>query len=470
MGKKENKKNFISRRDFIKGCAACGAMGSIPLFSSLLNLGMINGASAASIGGDYKALVCILLAGGNDSFNMLVPRSDAEFGEYQNSRGDLALQQSELLPLNVQMGDGREFGLHPGMPELQQLFDSGAAAFISNVGTLIELVANVQEFESGSRLLPLGLFSHADQIEQWQTSLPDKRTGIGWGGRMADLLQQSIGNTNISMNISLSGTNIFQAGNTVSEFSVGSGGPEGIIGYRGSDPFEELLTQSIDSLLNQEYQNIFEQAYANKLKNTLEAEEIFRQSLENSTPLATTFSDSQLSRNFSFIANIMNARASLGQQRQIFFILFGGWDHHDDTLPLQQQMLPVVSRGLSEFYNALVEMNLTNQVTTFTISDFGRTLTSNGKGSDHAWGGNQIVMGGAVNGSRIYGTYPILALDNQLDVGRGRLIPTLSTDQFFAELALWFGVSGSELSSILPNIGRFYDTSSTTLPIGFINM
>ncbi len=469
--KNKKKDNKLSRRNFIKGCAACAAMGSIPLFSSLLNLGMINGASAASgIGEEYQALVCILLAGGNDSFNMLVPRGTEEYQQYASSRGDLALPRENLLPLNVMESNGREFGLHYGMSELQQLFDQGVAAFVSNIGTLVEPITNFQEYESGSKSLPLGLFSHADQIEQWQTSIPDKRAGIGVGGRIADLLQQSIGNTSISMNISVSGTNIFQTGNTVSEFSIGPDGPQNIIGYRGSDPFEVILTQSIDSLLNQEYKNIFEQGYANKLKSTLEAQEFFSQALENTPPLTTTFSDTQFSRDLSMVAEIINARDQLGQRRQIFFILFGGWDHHDNTLPLQEQMLPVVSKGLHEFYNALSEMGVTNQVTTFTISDFGRTLTSNGKGSDHGWGGNQIVMGGAVNGSRIFGTYPVLTLGSELDVGRGRFIPTLSTDEFFAELALWFGVGGSELSFILPNIKRFYDPSSGTPPIGFLNI
>lgn len=287
---------------------------------------------------------------------------------------------------------------------------------------------------------------------------------------MNDLIENLIGNNSISMNISLSGTNIFQTGNQTTEFSVGSGGPSSIIGYRGGGGLEQILTQSIDSFLNLEYRNIFEQAYASKLRTSLDAVAAFTEALMTVTPLSTQFSENQFSNNLEFIANVINARASLGQRRQVFFVLFGGWDHHDDTLPLQQMMLPVVSRGISEFYNALSEMGVTNDVVTFTTSDFARTLTSNGKGSDHAWGSNQIVMGGGVNGSRIFGNYPILALDNQLDVGRGVLIPTTSTDQFFAELALWFGVEGSELSTILPNIGRFYDTSSGVTPIGFLNI
>jgi len=468
---RKKKKNDISRRAFIKGCGAtCAAMGSLPFFSSFLNLGMISSASAANIGQEYKAMVCILLAGGNDSFNMLVPKGNPEYQEYQSARGDLALGQNDLLSLDVLDGDGREFGLHPGMTELQQLFNNGAASFITNVGTLIEPVANAQEFETRAKLLPLGLFSHADQIEQWQTSLPDKRTGIGWAGKMNDLLQDLIGNNNISMNISLSGTNIFQTGNQTTEFSVSSQGSTSIIGYKGGDTYEQILTQSIDSMLNLEYKNIFEQAYANKLRNSLDAEIAFREAIMSVQSVNTPFSNNMFSNSLKFIANTINARENLGQKRQVFFVLFGGWDHHDDTLPRQQEMLPVISKGLSEFYNALTEMGITDNVATFTTSDFARTLTSNGKGSDHAWGSNQIVVGGGIKGSRIFGNYPVLALNNPLDVGRGVLIPTTSTDEFFAELALWFGVTGSELSSILPNIGRFYDINSGSAPIGFLNI
>ncbi len=468
---KRNKGSSISRRTFLKGTgAACAAMGSLPFFSSFLNLGMISSASAANIGQEYKAMVCILLAGGNDSFNMLVPKGNAEYQEYKAARGDLALSQNDLLSLNIIEGDGREFGLHPGMGELSQLFNSGAASFITNVGTLVEPLANVQEVEAGAKLLPLGLFSHADQIEQWQTSLPDQRTGIGWGGRMNDLLEGLIGNNNISMNISLSGTNIFQTGNQTTEFSVSPEGTNSIIGYQGEDPYEQILTQSIDSMLNLNYKNIFEQAYANKLRTSLDTEMAFREAVMSVKSVSTEFSENEFSKSLKFIANTINARNSLGLKRQVFFVLFGGWDHHDDTLPLQGEMLPVVSKGLYEFHSALNEMGITKDVVTFTISDFGRTLTSNGKGSDHAWGSNQIVMGGGVKGGRIFGDYPVLALDNPLDVGRGVLIPTISTDEFFAELALWFGVTGSELSQILPNIGRFYDTGSGSAPLGFLNI
>ena len=168
------------------------------------------------------------------------------------------------------------------------------------------------------------------------------------------------------------------------------------------------------------------------------------------------------------VAKTIAARKTLGFKRQTFFILFGGWDHHDEVIKTQQAMLTVVSKAMKEFSNAMTELDINDKVTTFTASDFGRTLTSNGRGSDHAWGGNHMVMGGAVQGGRIYGDYPALYIDNPLDTGRGALIPTISCDEYFAELAKWFGVSNADLDAVFPNIGRFYDTSSTSLPVGFM--
>jgi uncharacterized protein (DUF1501 family) len=185
-------------------------------------------------------------------------------------------------------------------------------------------------------------------------------------------------------------------------------------------------------------------------------------------PLQTVFSDTGLSQNLRMIAQTIAARQALGMCRQTFFVEFGGWDHHDEVIVNQETMLPVVSMALSEFNSALIELGVENQVTTFTASDFGRTLTSNGRGSDHAWGGNQIIMGGAVNGGDIYGSYPTLFEGNSLDTGRGRLIPTTSIDAYFAELALWFGVPAADLELVLPNIRRFYDPASGSPPIGFL--
>ncbi|MEM7010577.1 MAG: DUF1501 domain-containing protein, partial [Verrucomicrobiota bacterium] len=183
----------------------------------------------------------------------------------------------------------------------------------------------------------------------------------------------------------------------------------------------------------------------------------------------TVFSPGYVSGAFQMIAKTIAARQTLNVKRQTFFVLLGGWDHHDEVLNNMTNMLPLVSKGLSEFNSAMTELGIQDKVTTFTASDFARTLTSNGQGSDHGWGGNHIVMGGAVNGGQIYGTYPNLYEGNPLDTGRGRLIPTTSVDEMFAELAKWFGVSSADLDSLFPNLDRFYDSSSSSLPLGFMN-
>ncbi|HID51022.1 MAG TPA: DUF1501 domain-containing protein [Anaerolineae bacterium] len=471
----------MNRRQFL-GTASCAAVGSASLYSTLMNLRMTNTAAAQGLpispvsanslasGNDYKALVCIFLAGGNDSFNMLVPRGNAEYNEYAAIRADLALPQGNLLALDALDDDGRQFGVHPSMPEVAQLFNAGDLAFVANVGTLVE-PTTLAGIESGLAKLPLGLYSHSDQIMHWQTSVPDKRTGFGWGGRTADLLKSLNDNTTISMNISLSGTNLFQTGTTITEYTAVPWG-NGAVQIHGHDDIwwsrHVLQNAAIESMLDLEYQNLFDQTFANATRSAIDGSNQFASAIENVPPFVTQFSDNELSNSLAMVAKTIAARETLGYRRQTFFVMLGGWDHHDEVLNNQVAMLSVVSKAMQEFRDAMVELGVHQQVTAFTASDFGRTLTSNGQGSDHAWGGNHMVMGGAVLGRRIYGDYPALYENNPLDTGRGRLIPTTSCDEYFAELALWFGVDPSDLSAVFPNIGRFYDTTSEEMPLGFL--
>ena len=468
----ESKK--YNRRKFL-GTTSCAAIGTTTFFSTLFNLGMANTLAAdhsmrygsGDPQNDYKALVCILLAGGNDSYNMLVPTENSAYNAYANTRSNLALPINTLLNLNPVIGGQPQLGLHPAMPEVQSLFNAGKLAFISNVGTLVEPTTKTQVInETGN--LPLGLFSHADQIQQWQTSLPHSRSALGWGGRMADILQSMNANQNISMNISLSGRNIFQSGTNTAEHSITPEGSIGIDGYGGDDMLDMIRTSAIDNLMEDSYADIFKSTYADVSRGAQEAHQLFS-TATNGINLNTTFSASELSRSMQMIAKTIAARQSLGVCRQTFFITFGGWDHHDEVLNAQNAMLGVVSKALGEFNSAMEELGVSNDVTTFTISDFARTLTSNGNGTDHAWGGNVMAMGGSVLGGRTFGTYPTLALNSNLDIGNGVLVPTLSTDEYFAELAKWFGVSNGDLTDIFPNLTNFY-TPSSTLPIGFMNV
>ncbi|MGB0370708.1 MAG: DUF1501 domain-containing protein [Opitutales bacterium] len=462
----------ISRRKFL-GQASCAGVGSSALFSTLFNLRMSSVAAAQSSSSeDYKALVCVFLGGGNDSFNMLVPSSGTAYSDYQAIRSDLALSSSTLLNLNVGNSDGRDFGLHPSMPEVQSLFNTGKAAMVCNVGTLVE-PTSLTGINNGSARLPLGLYSHSDQITHWQTSVPDQRSTTGWAGRVADILESANQDDTVSMNISLSGNNVFQTGKQVSSFVAGydaEGGeePDGLFDSLNPDPYQEFLSSNVRSMIDQEYLNIFEQNYASSVKNSLDGRLAYKQALEGVPTLTTQFPSAGIGPAMRTVARTIAARQALGKRRQTFFVMFGGWDHHDEVLNTQQQMLAAVSRGISALQSAMEELGVEDKVTTFTASDFGRTLTSNGRGSDHAWGGNHIVSGGAVNGGLLYGNYPELYSGNNLDTGRGRLIPTTSVDEYFAELALWFGVDRSALPSLFPNLDRFYNLDASGYPLGFL--
>ena len=454
----------ISRRRFL-GQASCAAVGTTALFNTILDLKMFN--ALAYPGEDYRALVCLFLSGGIDSFNLLVPTSDAQYQEYATVRGDLALPQAALLPITPATSDGRTYGLHPGVVELQQLFAGQRLAFVANVGTLVE-PTTLAQFRNGSVALPLGLFSHSDQQMHWQSSIPDQRSPIGWAGRMADILETGNCNPNISMNISLSGMNIWQTGRVTNHYTITENGSEGLWDYGELSPGAVVRTQAVDGLLGLHYQHLFEKTFAARMRGAIDAHLDFSNAIANVPPLTTQFSNTGLSRKFRMIALTIAAREALCMKRQTFFIEVGGWDHHDEVILNQAAMLPVVSRALAEFQSALAELDVADQVTTFTASDFGRTLSSNGRGSDHAWGGNHMVMGGAVAGGDMYGAYPDLYLGSSLDTGRGRLIPTTSVDEYFADLALWFGVPESDLPLILPNIGRFRTAPATSRSVGFM--
>jgi len=473
MGK--HHKKGMNRRKFL-GTTSCAAIGSTTFLSSFLNMGLVNSLAGMSTpplsaGGNYKALVCILLAGGNDSFNMLVPRNGDHYSEYASSRSNLALPQGNLLPLNFTDNNGKQFGLHPSMPEVQSLFNNNKLAFISNVGTLVQPTTKTQ-YINGIVPVPVGLLSHADQIQQWQTSIPQTRSSKGWGGRMADILHAANGNQNISMNISLTGTNIFQVGNNTSEYAIraSAGGSVGINVLEGNSALDQVLKGGAESLLAQQYQDIFRSTYTDKINNSQANHVEFSAAISQAPVLNTSFSENTLSANMELIAKTIAVRNTLNVGRQTFFITFGGWDHHDEVLNNQVAMLSVVSKALSEFQSAMEELGVADCVTTFTASDFGRTLTSNGNGTDHAWGGNVMVMGDSVLGGNVYGEYPSLALDGDDDVGGAIMLPSISTDEYFAELSKWFGVTNGDLSYVLPNITNFYDPNSNSLPIGFMNV
>ena len=467
------KKNKYSRRDFL-GTASCAAIGSTTFFSTLFNLQSLSAASlpkgvgASGLSEDYKALVCIMLGGGNDSFNMIVPTSEPHYSAYANTRSNLALAKNTVLPIQPKTYNQQNLALHPSLAELQSLFNEEKLAILCNVGTLVAPTSK-SDYNNGNRL-PFGLFSHADQDQQWQTSIPQTKSPTGWGGRLADLVYMANSNPNISMNISLSGKNLFQLGQEVAEYTIlpSGNGSRGIRGFGLNSTFDQIRTNAVQSLMEAQYQDIFKKTYAEVVSASQNTHELFSSAVGNST-LTTSFSPNELSQSLKMVARSIKVRQALGMKRQTFFIRYDGWDHHDELLNNHAGMMSVVSKAMKEFQTALAEINMEDKVTTFTISDFARTLTSNGQGTDHAWGGNVLVMGSQVKGKEVYGSYPNLQLNSDLDVGNGVLIPTLSTDEYFAELALWYGVSSIDLLDIFPNLGNFYATTSGNAPIGFMN-
>ena len=470
-------KSTLSRRKFL-GQASCAAIGATTVFSTLFNLKSLNAAASfnSSIGympGDYKALVCVLNAGGLDSFNMLVPKNNSAYNQYATTRSNLALLQNQLRSINPLISDGNQYGLHPSMEHMQAMFETNKLAFVSNIGTLVRPITK-QQFYEGSVPIPLGLYSHSDQVMHWQTGVPDMRVGQGWGGKMADLMISANQNQTISMNISLSGSNIFQTGENTVEYSLHPEyGSIGIYDYNNQDwVFNQMKRAAIDGLVNPTYQNVFKNTYRKTIKSSIDGNNLLSAVIENAPVFNTPFTqDSDLSKSFEMIAKTISGRDQLQMSRQIFFVEYGGWDHHDELINSQAEMLTELDNALYQFNAAMEQLGVGDKVTTFSLSEFSRTLTSNGNGTDHAWGGNVFVMGGAVNGKKIYGNFPSLVLGNSnpLEIGGGSLIPTTSADEYFAELALWYGVPASDISTLFPNIGYFYDPMSASNPIGFLN-
>lgn len=461
-----------NRRQFL-GTATCAAIGSTTFFSTLFNLQAMNAASMQQFNTtnneEYRALVCIMLGGGNDSYNMLCPTSNEHYNEYAATRSNQALPQTSLLSLNPMTYNEKQLGLHPNLTQVQSLFDQGKLSLLCNVGTLVQPTSKQDYLNSNN--LPFGLFSHADQDQQWQTSVPQTNSPTGWAGRLADMLQSANTNQNISMNISLSGKNIFQLGQNASEYSIlpTGTGSIGINGYGRLQTFDQIRTAAIDSLMEKQYQDIFKKTYAETVTASQNTHELFSLAVGESS-LNTAFSQTELSQRLQMVARTINARESLGVSRQTFFIRLDGFDNHDELLNNHAALMSMLDAGLGEFQAALTEMGLEDQVTTFTISDFARTLTSNGNGTDHAWGGHVLVMGGKVKGQDIYGSYPSLALDTNIEIGGGVIIPQISTDEYFAELALWYGIPSSDLVLLFPNIGNFYNSLSGEAPIGFMDL
>jgi uncharacterized protein (DUF1501 family) len=434
-----NRRSFIT---YASLAAAGNALGLRPF-------GALN--ALAQTTSDYKALVCVFLFGGNDANNTLVPFDTTGYATYSSIRGPLALAQNTLLPLTPTPN----FAINPNLPDVQTLFNNKNAAFVANVGTLVQPLTRAQYLAGQSA--PVNLFSHPDQQLEWQNAAVSAATPTGWAGRVADVLGASYNQgAQIPMITSVAGDTLFCNGNATSPVSVSPGNLGASSCSEGSEcaatqlAAQALLTMNSGVSLIQADDSITTNAYA--YAKTLS------DAVQSVTPLQTVFPvNNGLAAQLKQIAQIIQVRAALGVQRQIFFAGIGNFDTHADQLTLQSSLLAQISPALAAFYAATVELNVASSVTSFTMSDFSRTFQPNSNnGSDHAWGSHHIVLGGAVKGGQIYGAYPTLALGGPDDSGsNGRWVPSTSSAQYAATLAQWFGVSAANLPTVLPTIGNF---------------
>lgn len=455
------------RRKFLRAAAAGGVAYAFGRTSGTV------WAQSAGTGGfaDYKALVCLFLFGGNDSWNMVVPTSVAEYNAYSRSRGggttsSLAIDRTALLPV-VRVGQvagDPTFGFHPSMTGARDLFAAGRLAVLPNVGPLITPTtkAQYQSAATSGHQLPPQLFSHNDQQDQWHSLRGRAVMRSGWGGRVADVLASQTSSQQLALNISLAGQTFFQAGEVARPYVSGSTGATtftgfgttGVTGGRRTS-FEAVLAASAASTGNTMYERSFAAVqrrslqYADRVNTAIASAPNFA-ALPNTGVTLTP-----LQIQLRTVAKMIASRSSLSMSRQIFFVSVGGFDQHDTLLADQPGLLTNVSNSMKMFHDAMGEIGMQNSVTMFTHSDFGRTLTSNGDGSDHAWGGVQLVAGGAVRGGQFYGQYPLLEIGSSLEIGGGRIIPTVSADQYAATLASWFGVSDTDLPKVAPSINNF---------------
>ncbi len=443
----------INRRDFLRmGC--CGmAVGAAASFS---RFGVMS--AFAQTQTDYKALVCVFLNGGNDANNLIVPFDSAGYAAYKKARAGLALAQNSLLPITP--FSGGSYGFHAKFPEMQQLFNQKHIAILANVGTLVTPVTQ-QQVLSGNATLPDNLLSHLDQQLQMQSAqFSGGLAEVGWGGRVVEVPSVKALNASalLPATISLDGQNVFVDGQTARPSIVPPGNVTALDGYNLGNPADLARYNAMQQMLTFDSGLSLVQSANGTMQNAFQDTKALSDAFAGAAGVKTAFpGNSYLAAQLQQVAKIIQVRQALGLGRQVFFVQTGGFDTHSDQLNAHNSLFADISTSMNAFYQATVELGVQQQVTAFTLSDFGRTLQPDSNaGTDHAWGSHHIIMGGAVQGGDLYGKFPTLALGGPDDAtSEGRWIPTTSLDQYGATLASWFGVSDADLSSVFPNIANF---------------
>jgi len=432
-------KQTISRRNFLGMTASFGALAALSNFSALT-------ASAQSTG-DYKALVCIFLFGGNDGHNTVVPLSGSEFSSYQTLRGGMALAPNEVLAIN---SNGTQYGLHYALPELQNIYNQGKMAIVANVGNLVRPTTRTDLTQ-----VPTQLFSHADQVGQMQSGAPDGSLGTGWGGRTSDAMINSNAGSNFPPSISFNGSSLFSNGGQIQSASLQPGNDLSQYAMSVYPPAHSAARQQAQTEIVNAVSSFNLVNSANKVVSNANNLSAILQNAGNGG-ITTPFPSTAIGNQLKEAAKMISLRASVGINRQVFFCGLGGFDTHGAQSYTQWDLLVQISQALGAFYTATQELGVADKVTAFTASDFGRTLQPSGSGTDHGWGSHHLVVGGAVNGGSIYGAFPSMAIgaSHFLD-NRGILVPTTSLAQYGATLAKWFGVNDSALNSVFPVLPNF---------------
>ncbi len=461
----------LARRAFLKRAGALSLSGTALPFA--LNLAAM-GEAAAFDATDYKALVCVFLYGGCDYANTVITYDDPSYKLYStvrpgiglpNGTGGIGIDKTILGPTlltpTIALPNGRQYALHQSMGALTNLFNSGKAAIQLNVGPLVVPLTKTQYLSSDRNTYPIPpkLFSHNDQQSTWQSSSPEG-SKIGWGGTLGDLALSS--NTNSLFTcISVTGNAVFLSGKTAFPYQVSTTGAVPINGVKSNIYNSSAASAALNTLISQSRTDMFEKEYNRVPARSIAAEAQVSAALAG-TSLKTIFpSPNSLADQLKIVARLIASRSAMGAKRQVFMVSLGGFDLHDNLIKNQTILLTQLSEAMSAFYSATVELGVADKVTAFTASDFGRTLQSNGDGSDHGWGSHHFMVGGAVKGGAFYGSAPPVSVgstsapDDQWHVGQGRLLPSTSVDQYAATLATWFGVTASEMPGILPNLKNF---------------
>ncbi len=448
-----------SRREFLRAASRLSVAGAATPWA--LNLAAIGTAAAQTAPTDYKALVCVFMYGGNDHSNTVVPYDNASYQLYAQSRTNLTLAQNVLLPITTptnQSMTGRQISLRSELQPLKTIYDAGKAAVLANVGTLV-VPTTMAQYKARSVPLPPSLFSHNDQQSVWQT-YNGRREGarVGWGGRMGDLLASNNQFQNFTC-VSASGTAVFLSGQSTVQMQIGNNGGLAITGISGSTLFGSSAgPATARRLMTEDRTNLFEKDYNTVVKRSAEAAETLNTALAGFPATAapfSTFPNTGLGNQMRNVARMIAARQALGAKRQVFHVSVGGFDQHSGLINGHAGRMTELANAMSAFYQATVSLGIADSVTSFTASDFGRTLDSNGEGSDHGWGAHHFVVGGAVKGGELYGVWPDTVLRGANDVGRGNLLPTTSVVQYAATLATWFGIGPTQLADVLPNVVNF---------------